>query len=135
LDERLRIEEWEVLMMRVIVAVMVLVLGASTSVLASGGQPEIGQVAGRLRRSIERGAIRMARQSAGTVDPQASQRTWAERHPVALGMVIGMAGGVAVGAAQHYEGERPFGPYMALGGGIGVGIGTGVGAIISAMRR
>jgi hypothetical protein len=122
-------------MMRVTAAVMVLVLGASARVLASGGQSEVAQVTGPLRQSVERGAIRMARQSAGTVAPAPSQRSWIGRHPIALGMLIGMAAGVAVGATQHYEGERPFGPYMALGGGIGVGVGAGVGAMISAIRR
>jgi len=46
-----------------------------------------------------------------------------------------LGGGLAVGAAQYYEGERPFGPLVALGAGVGVGIGAGVGAVISAVRR
>ena len=115
-------------------AIAVLMLALQASVLAAG-QPENVQVEGLLRQSIEREAIRMARQSAGAVAPQASSRNWAGRHPVALGMLIGLGGGIACGSAQYYEGERPFGPFVALGAGVGVGIGAGVGAIISAVRR
>jgi hypothetical protein len=116
------------------IAVLILALAAPDGLLAAG-QPENVQVAGPVRRSIEREAIRMARQSPGTVTPQAPPRSWAVRHPVALGMMIGLGGGIAWGSAQYYEGERPFGPFVALGAGVGVGIGAGVGAIISAVRR
>jgi hypothetical protein len=113
-------------------AIAVLMLTLQAGVFAAG-PPENIQVAGPLGRSIEREAIRMARQSPGAV--AAPSRSWAGRHQVALGMLIGLAGGIAVGASQPYEGERPFGPFVALGAGVGVGIGAGVGAIISAVHR
>jgi hypothetical protein len=116
------------------IAVLMLALAAPASVLAAG-QPQNVQIADPLRRSIEREAIRMARERPGPVTPQAPPRSWAGRHPVALGMMIGLGGGMVWGSAQYYEGERPFGPFVALGAGVGVGIGAGVGAIISAVRR
>jgi hypothetical protein len=120
-------------MMRAFAAVVVLALGPSASVLAAGGAPDSVQLVHPMGQSIER-AARMACQGAGVTAPEASQRGWAGRHPVALGMMIGLAGGIAVGSAQHYEGKRPFGPFMALGGGIGVGIGAGVGAVVSVAK-
>lgn len=120
--------------MKCAIAVLIFALAAPAGVFAAG-QPENAQVAGPLRQSIERVAIRMARQSPAAVAPQPSQRSWAWRHPVALGMMFGLGGGIALGSAQHYEGQRPFGPIVALGAGVGVGIGAGVGAIVSAVRR
>jgi hypothetical protein len=120
--------------MRGVAVVVILSLGMSTGLLAAG-EPQNGQGMAPLHQSIAREALRMARQSAGAGATQASERSWAGRHPVALGMLLGLSGGMAVGAAQHYEGKRAFGPFMALGGGIGIGIGAGVGAIVSAATR
>jgi hypothetical protein len=81
--------------------------------------------------------------------PQASQpRSWAARHPVALGSLIGLGVGFGIGAATcTYPGGDP-GPCSAayykwrprLAGGIflgliGAGAGAGIVAIVSATRR
>jgi hypothetical protein len=115
------------------IAVLVFALAAPVGVLAAE-QPESVQVAGALRQSIEREAIRTAHQRSTGLATQRSHRSWAGRHPVALGMMIGLGVGIAFGSAQYYEGERPFGPIVALGAGLGVGIGAGVGAVVSAVR-
>jgi hypothetical protein len=77
----------------------------------------------------------MANHSAAVQPQQTTSRTWVARHPVALGMLIGLAGGIAVGASQPYEGKKNFGPFIALGAGVGVGIGAGTGALISLAGR
>jgi hypothetical protein len=59
------------------------------------------------------------------VQPQpAPLRRWAAWHPVAFGILIGLVGGIAVGASQPYEGQKHFGPCIALGAGVGVGMGV-----------
>jgi hypothetical protein len=120
-------------MMRTMAA-LVLVMTDPVSISAAG-RPGNMRVAGPLRQSIERDALRMARQSPGAVVPQASRRSWARRHPVALGMRIGLAAGVTVGASQEYEGKRPFGPQVALQARVGRGVGAGLGAIVSIANR
>ncbi len=124
--------------MRALAATLLLAFTAPAGILADSANAEQANtvpIVAPLRRSLEREAGRMVRQAPGVVTAQGPQRSWAGRHPVALGMLIGLGGGIAWGSAQYYEGERPFGPFVALGGGIGVGIGAGVGAIVSAVKR
>jgi hypothetical protein len=120
--------------MKRMIALIALALEMSTGVSAAG-EHEMVQSAGPLRQSIAREAVRLAGQNPVSSTPRASQHNWAGRHPVALGMMIGLAAGVAVGASQEYEGKRPFGPLVALQGGIGLGIGAGLGAIVSIANR
>jgi hypothetical protein len=94
-----------------------------------------------LRQSIEREVARLAKASLAATDlqpQQPPQRSWAGRHPVALGAMIGVAGGAIWGAAECQtacEGGSLTGPIMALGAGVGAAIGAGIGAIISLVRR
>jgi hypothetical protein len=92
-------------------------------------------------QSIEREATRLTKVSlVGTdLQPQpAPQRSWAGKHPVALGVMMGAAGGAIWGAAECHsacEGGSETGPIMALGAGVGAAIGAGIGAIVLLVRR
>ena len=94
-----------------------------------------------LRQSIEREAARLAKASLAATNfqpQQPPQRSWAGRHPVALGAMIGVAGGAIWGAAECQtacEGGSLRGPIMALGAGVGVAIGVGIGAMVLLVRR
>jgi hypothetical protein len=77
---------------------------------------------------------------AGTtsVTQPASGRSWAGRHPAALGAMIGAAAGALVGAVPCWkevcgDGHGPL--IVALGAGIGAGVGAGVGFAISLAQR
>jgi hypothetical protein len=94
-----------------------------------------------------REAARVAKLPQTPSSPQPLQRqSWASRHPVALGSLIGLGAGFALGTATcTYPGSEPCGastyelsPRMTGGifvGVIGTGIGAGIGAIVSAMQR
>jgi hypothetical protein len=95
-----------------------------------------------LRQSLEREADRAAKASLAAMDLQPQQprqqRSWAGRHPVALGAMMGAAGGAIWGAAECQtacEGGSLTTPIMALGAGVGAAIGAGIGAIISLVRH
>jgi hypothetical protein len=80
--------------------------------------------------------VRPAFASAATTAPdsQAPQRSWAGRHPVALGAIIGAAGGALWGASlcQRQVCGDSQGPLLvAFGAGLGAGIGTGVGVAVA----
>jgi hypothetical protein len=116
--------------MRVIA--LVLALSAIPSGVRAADTPvEVAASADGVRHSIVREATRMANQSAVVQPPPAPSRRWVARHPVAFGMLIGLAGGIAVGASQPYEGQKHFGPLIALGAGVGVGAGAGTAALIA----
>ena len=93
-------------------------------------------------RHLEREAARLSRgemAAAAAQTPQPSDRSWAGRHPVALGALIGGAAGTIWGASACSSGgckaDSLTGPLMALGAGVGAGIGAGVGAVVSILRR
>jgi len=133
--------------MKTIAAVLVAAL-APSSVLAqaaAAGHAEMLQskpsTAG-LSRSIAREATRLANdklvETRGYQPQTAPQRSWAGRHPVALGAIIGVTGGAMWGASQcstGCEGGAYRGPFIALGAGVGAAIGAGIGALVSSGRR
>jgi len=140
----------EVPMMKTLGVVLISALAAPSSVLAQAvtvgaGQSAVAQVVASsasssgLRESIDREAARLAQDQLGAaaVQPQnLPERSWAGRHPVALGAMIGAAGGVVWGGARcsnSCDGE----PYLAMPAGaiVGAGIGAGVGALISLITR
>ena len=93
-----------------------------------------------LRQSLEREAARLSRsEEAATSKQQPSDRSWAGRHPVLLGALIGVAAGTAWGAAACSSGgckaDSLTGPLMALGAGVGAGVGAGIGAVVAIVRR
>jgi len=86
------------------------------------------------QRFVEREGIRPAISgtAATTADsPQASDRSWAGRHPVALGAIIGAAAGALWGGSLCWgrppcgDGHGPL--LVAFGAGLGAGIGAGIG--------
>jgi hypothetical protein len=116
------------------IALALSLLAVPSRVLAADHPVQVAASAS-LRQSIVHQAPRMMNYSAG-VQPQSTPwRSWVARHPIALGMLIGLAGGMAVGASQPYEGKKHFGPFIGLGAGVGVGIGAGTGALISLAGR
>ena len=140
-------------MTKTIAVMLVSVLAApSSSVLAQavdGGQrTTIVQAmaasasSSALRQSITREAARLAKRELDATafqQQQPTQRTWAGRHPVALGAMIGAAGGAVWGAAVYSthtcNDSTTTGPMMVVGAGIGAGIGMGIGAVISVIRH
>jgi hypothetical protein len=135
-------------MIKAIAVVLVSILAAPSSALAQTATLDVrqtaivqvsGQSSGGLRQAIAREAAKLT-DDAGTtgLQPQTPpQRTWAGRHPVALGAIIGAAGGVTWGAvvcSNACEGGLHTPYWIALGAGVGAGIGAGIGAIISRIR-
>jgi hypothetical protein len=125
-------------MIKAIAVVLVSLLAAPSSAAA---QATTVDARGGLRQSIAREAANLA-EHAGTASllqsPPSPQRTWAGRHSVALGALIGGAGGMTWGAvvcANACEGGLHTRYWMALGAGAGAGIGAGIGAIVSRIRR
>jgi hypothetical protein len=137
--------------MKVIAAVLVSLLIAPSTVLAQdmavgSREGEIVRASARsssgLRQSINSEAARLAEHSATySFQPQQiSQRSWAGRHPVGLGAMIGAAGGAIWGAAacsgkcNGSDGQTTQ-LWMGIGAGVGAAIGAGVGAIVSLIRN
>ena len=86
--------------------------------------------------------LRPATASADTTTPAQQQsppqRSWAGRHPVALGAMIGAAGGTLWGASLCWKqvcGDNHGPLLVAFGAGLGAGIGAGVGLTISLTTR
>jgi hypothetical protein len=137
--------------MKVIAAVLVAFLIAPSTVLAQdtavgSREGEIVQASARLsgglRQSIDREAAKLAEHSVtNSLQPQQKpQRSWAGRHPVGLGAMIGAAGGAIWGAAacsgkcNGSDGQTTQ-LWMGIGAGVGAAIGAGVGAIVSLIRN
>lgn len=137
--------------MKAIAAVLVSLLITPSTVLAQDStagtrEGEIVQASARsfggLRQSIAREAAKLAEYPVtNSLQPQQKpQRTWAGRHPVGLGAMIGAAGGVIWGAAvcsgtcNGSDGQTTQ-LWMGIGAGLGAGIGAGIGAIVSLARR
>ena len=137
-------------MMKAIAAPLVTAVAAPANVVArvttvTAAEPRIVQVVGSgvssssLRPLIEREGARLANDEVGAAALQPRQppaRSWAGRHPAALGVMIGAAGGVVWGAAvcsNACEGHPQL--FMVVGAGVGAGIGAGIGTIVSLFRR
>ena len=88
------------------------------------------------RGFVGREGARLAIASAATTAPdshQPPQRSWAGRHPVALGAIIGTAGGALWGASlcrKQVCGDSHGPLLVAFGAGLGAGIGAGVGLAV-----
>jgi hypothetical protein len=91
------------------------------------------------RQLFAREGVRPATASAALTTPDGQPgRSWAGRHPVALGAMIGAAGGALLGSSVCWrqvcgDGHGPL--LVAFGAGLGAGIGTGVGITISLTKR
>ena len=77
--------------------------------------------------------------SAGRVQPAASisDRSWAGRHPVLLGALVGLGAGLAftAGTGCAHSSDYTCGEFSLWFGGLGAGIGAGVGGIVALVRR
>jgi hypothetical protein len=87
-------------------------------------------------RAQPRAAV-TATQAAPPAQPP-PERSWAARHPAALGAMIGAAAGAVVGAYPCWktvcgDGHGPL--LVGFGAGLGAGIGAGVGFGISLAKR
>lgn len=134
-------------MMRTIAVVVALALMASSVARAddavnrdpssaAGAAKDGRSVSAGLRGSIQREAARLARASGSwtTVQPdEGAERSWPARHPVVLGEIVGVAGGIFWGAwvCRHSGCEGDARPFMALGAAVGAGIGAGIGGVVS----
>ena len=85
------------------------------------------------RRFVEPQSVRPAivTPAVTATSDQTSNRSWAGRHPVALGVIIGAAAGALWGGSLCW-GQPPCGDghgplLVAFGAGLGAGIGAGVG--------
>jgi len=120
----------------------VLAQDTTAATRAGEGVQASARSSGSLRQSIAREAAKLEEYAAaGSLQPQqAPQRSWAGRHPVALGAIIGTTGGMIWGAAacsgtcNGSDGQTTQ-LWMGIGAGVGAGIGAGIGAIVSLVRR
>jgi len=88
---------------------------------------------GVLRHSIRREAVRLASQkTAAGQPPQQAHRSWAARHPIALGAILGIATGgtiaqISDGRVTNSDGR----PVFLLGAVPGLLIGSSIGAVVA----
>lgn len=76
------------------------------------------------------GSLHATDQSPQPNPPVATKRSWAERHPVALGALVGLGLGVAVGQAS-VRGDANTLFLWTVGGGIGAAVGGLIGGAIA----
>ncbi len=93
-----------------------------------------------IRTAVKRDGTALSMLAAPAAQQQQSQpreRTWAGRHPVLFGALVGLAVGVAVEVAviPGASGGEPHSVYLPMFGGVGAGIGSLAGVIVSAARR
>jgi hypothetical protein len=139
-------------MVKMIRASLVLMLLVPSAAMAQSGTPLADRIATitfqpSVRTPLERSPFlkHEARRTAPVGAAQApaatqptAERSWAGRHPAALGAMIGAAAGALVGAIPCWkevcgDGHGPL--IVALGAGIGAGVGAGVGFTISLAQR
>ena len=135
-------------MVKTITALLVLALAIPSTVM---GQPRMvpadqvtktwildtNPASNQRRGFVGREGVWPATARAATTGPDSQQppeRSWAGRHPVALGAIIGAAGGALWGASLCWKqvcGDN-YGPLLvAFGAGLGAGIGTGTGVAVA----
>ena len=83
-----------------------------------------------LRQSIQREAVRLARASTAAEQPQ--RRSWAARHPIALGAILGIVTGGAIaqisdGRVTNSDGR----PIFLMGAIPGLVVGSSLGAVVA----
>jgi len=133
-------------MPKIRVALLISVLIAPTTGLAQTAPTKAG-LAGRIRLPAIQLADGMMREAVNRESTrwaampslsrqQSRDRSWAARHPVLCGALIGLGAGLAVEAAviPGASGGEPHSAYLPLFGGMGAGIGSLVGLIVSAAR-
>ena len=89
---------------------------------------------GALRQSIQREAVRLARSTPAAAQPQQPQpqRSWAARHPIALGAILGMAVSGAIAQISDRRVTDSDGRPIFINGAVpGLVIGASIGAIVA----
>lgn len=104
--------------------------------LAPARVPAIEDVSGPLRRAAREEALRLATRAASRQDQPAVHRSWASRHPVLLGTLVGGAiGSLTLGLTEGNSDTPEQGEGFLFGFGLGAGVGALVGAVVDAARR
>jgi hypothetical protein len=89
---------------------------------------------GALRQSIHREAVRLAsaRTAAGQPPPPQQHRSWAARHPIALGTILGIVAGGAFAQISDRRATDSDGRPVFLNGAVpGLLIGSSLGAVVA----
>ena len=89
---------------------------------------------GALRQSIQREAVRLAsaRTAAGQPQAQPQHRSWAARHPIALGAILGIVTGGAIAQISDGRVTNSAGsPVFLVGAVPGLVIGSSIGAVVA----
>src|SRR5262249_23622085 len=91
-----------------------------------------------LQGAVGRHAARRASMPIVERAAAASNRSWAGRHPVLLGTLVGLGGGLtfvavtaAAGTGCSHSSDYTCGEFSLWFGGLGAGIGAGVGGVVS----
>ena len=87
---------------------------------------------GALRQSIQREAVRLASASPAAGQPPQQRRSWAARHPIALGAILGIVTGgviaqISDGRVTNSDGR----PIFLMGAMPGLVIGSSLGAVVA----
>ena len=90
---------------------------------------------GALRQSIQREAVRLASASTAAGQPQQQRRSWAARHPIALGAILGIVTGGAIAQISDGRVTDSDGRPIFLAGAVpGLVIGSSIGAVVACIR-
>jgi hypothetical protein len=100
--------------------------------IPSAGVAQTLPAPGALRQSIRREAVRLASEKTVAEKPQPQHRSWASRHPIALGTILGIiAGGtisqISDGRVTNSDGR----PIFLMGALPGLVIGSSIGAVVA----
>jgi hypothetical protein len=88
-----------------------------------------------LRQSIQREAVRLASESTAAGQPQPPRRSWAARHPIALGAILGIVTGGAIAQISDHRVTDSDGRPIFLAGAVpGLVIGSSLGAVVAFAR-
>jgi hypothetical protein len=92
---------------------------------------------GALRQSIQREAVRLASASTAAGQPPQPQqpRSWAARHPIAIGAILGIVTGGAIAQISDHRVTDSDGRPIFLAGAVpGLVIGSSIGAVVAWTR-
>jgi hypothetical protein len=104
-------------------------------VIPGVGRAQTLQAPGALRQSIQREAVRLASASTAPAQPQPQRGSWAARHPIALGAILGMVTGGAIAQISDHRVTDSDGRPIFLAGAVpGLVIGSSIGVVVAFAR-
>jgi len=108
-------------------------------VIPGVGRAQTLQAPGALRQSIQREAVRLASVSTAPAQPQPQPQpqrgSWAARHPIALGAILGMVTGGAIAQISDHRVTDSDGRPIFLAGAVpGLVIGSSIGVVVACAR-